>query len=362
MAVLVDLIGSDGGDDYTTIALWEDDTDGPGHATDNIFGLLRGEAHTGAGSLAGGPEGNATSQFRMLTTIDDSHNFDHTDPTAADSCRIVITGGGFNLAIDDDFTRIGGSFSATDDVDSGKVVDETSTGSIGLSGVSDAIALYVPMRWDGATQIGDAIVVYDVENNDRIRAHQTGSGDSVTLTNCLVFDVTCDGASDSASAFHSTTAGNMKCFNCTCYNMDGVGGTDFGFFGCQTNNCYAGDVASPWGGTSSTSGTTGDNASDDTTTKPGSHEIDDAAGGDQFVSVTVGSEDFNLKSGSDIADQGVDAFGIDWDLVTESGIADRDDIGCLEFVSAGGRTTKNIRSHPLGVQAGQNKMQGGLLV
>jgi len=313
MADNISTIGSDGGDDYSTPQAWENATDNDlVAALDREFGLLRGEAHGPVG-FSGGTY-NA-SFYRWLSTIDATHNFDHTDLTGA---RIVSTNAGGCIDNNNNFLRCGGT-------------EGTSAGAIGLKVNAASGGTMASYHGDGTNCKLDQVVFYDSANtSDRIRAVQVSGTNDAVLNNCLIFNITA-GGTDFAEGVFSTTAGNTVCNNCTLYDIDGAGASnDNGFDNCETNGCYAGGVDNPYAGT-----TSGDwNAADDTSS-PGANSIDDKAGGDQFVSVTVSSEDFHIKSGAALIDASQDTAN-EADLDNGDGITTRNDHGCLEFVSAGG--------------------------
>ena len=105
-----------------------------------------------------------------------------------------------------------------------------------------------------------------------------------------------------------------------------------------TKNTYVGKASGSaedfWTGGAAPSGS--NNASSDTTaTTDYTSSLVSKAGSNQFVSVTAGSEDFTLKSGSDLETNGVSIGGITTDIIGTSRDGSTPDIGAFEFVAGG---------------------------
>jgi len=145
-----------------------------------------------------------------------------------------------------------------------------------------------------------------------------GTGDSApgsitaTFYNCTVF-------SSAGRGFRRYLGANSTCvvkaINCAVFN-------------CAANSCFLGtfDAASDY------------NAASDTTS-PGDNSIDSLTASNEFVNVSAGTEDFDLKAGSSLIDTGLgttpktvftnDIFG------TTRPTTDGDwDIGAFEYVAA----------------------------
>ena len=176
--------GNDYSDDYSTIQVWEDATDGTFLTTgDRAFGLLRGEAHTTASQIVfTGVTSADSSTYHWLSTLDEraddagppvraetaTHNFDHTDISGA---RIIRSNSGNVLDINSDFMRIGGT-------------EGNSTGSIGISNPNSTSSGTVAVtRQDGSDQIWNQIVIYKCDNNDRSRATQGAANETSIFNN-----------------------------------------------------------------------------------------------------------------------------------------------------------------------------------
>jgi hypothetical protein len=92
-----------------------------------------------------------------------------------------------------------------------------------------------------------------------------------------------------------------------------------------------------WTGGSSPSGNNNASSDSTATTDYPTDSLVSKAGADQFVSVTAGSEDFNLTSTSDLIDEGA-TVGLAFDIIGTTRTAPYD-IGAFKFVSGGGGTT-----------------------
>jgi hypothetical protein len=104
-----------------------------------------------------------------------------------------------------------------------------------------------------------------------------------------------------------------------------------------TKNCYCGKASGSsedfWTGGAAPSGSN-NISSDATATTDYTSSLINKAGSSQFI-VTIGSEDFRLKSGSDCEDAGTPISGITTDIIGNTRDATNPDVGASEFVSGG---------------------------
>lgn len=180
-----------------------------------------------------------------------------------------------------------------------------------------------------------------------------GATSLIKASNCI-----CNGNNTGSTFIGDPTTdlpATLKVWNCIAYNFSGGYGVFYGsddvafvanFYNCTsykntnrgfrnqsgTMNCY--NCGSFTSANYDFLGTIGGdyNCSSDATA-PGAHSLQSKTVGDQFVSVSAGSEDFNLKAGADCIDAGSDpsaGFSDDINGVTRSGTWD---IGAAEYVS-----------------------------
>lgn len=327
MADNIELIGA--GETHTTIASWEAATDvdltvGTGTGTREI-GELKDAEFAESPIIAGAT--TEAANYRWLRSASGAE-FDHT--TKTDGARILNTSAGtyaVQIADTTGFDRFGGSEGA-------------SSGSVGLKCANNLYGVYN----DGsAAGIISQIVVYDSIHDDGSFYPFFPSASGTTLYNCLAFN--CESQSGNCRGFYTGSAANLTAYNCVVYDMV-ASGTSIGFYRGTVYNCYGGDCS-----TAFQAGLSGDyNGADDASTSQFGNNLQSKAGGDQFVSVGVGSEDFHLKTGADLIDAGNDAHGNDFDI-DGAFAGTRDDIGIHEFVVAAG-TQLLEREFPRGVGRG----------
>lgn len=172
----------------------------------------------------------------------------------------------------------------------------------GLDIYSDGdIACIVNFMAAGAThKIGDCVFKSGATANDA--ALQFNDADlSVEVWNSVAY-----GACQSSAPFYIQNCTSADFYNCTAYGGYGAYGC-YGFWqnsGTVTaENCYAASYTySAYYGTISKTTC----ASSDST---GSSGLQDLAPGDQFTSISAGSENFQLKSDADLLDAGTNGTG-----------------------------------------------------
>ena len=182
------------------------------------------------------------------------------------------------------------------------------------------------------------------------------AGNDTLIKNCILRGITSSSSSYLISASKSSL--NFRMENCIGYSgrrfidtrnsasaeisyctvllqADNLGIVSDSELTCK--NTYVGRVSGSaedfWTAGASPSGN--NNASSDTSsTTDYTSSITSKAPGDQFVSVTTGSEDFTLKSGSDLEAAGA-VLSITTDIIGTARDGTTPDIGAFEFVAAG---------------------------
>lgn len=151
------------------------------------------------------------------------------------------------------------------------------------------------------------------------------------------------------SSYRSYYIGNSATgtfYNCTMYNS---GSGRYGFNNSSATasvyNCIS-CAAYPFVGTFS-GDYNADNTSNSSYQGPGANSIHNITPADEFVSLTAGSEDFHLKSTSNLIDEGYNygsPYNVDIDGTTVSGTWD---IGADEYVAASGGISIPVVMHHL---------------
>jgi hypothetical protein len=149
----------------------------------------------------------------------------------------------------------------------------------------------------------------------------------VTLRNCVVIS----SADRAVSMSYGTNAPTVVLENCVC--IGGTYGVIQGDSTVTARNCYASGATAAYSGTMTLTTC----ASSDATGSTGLQNV--AYSTSTFTSVTAGSEDFSLVSGSALIDTGTDlsaTFTVDIAGTTRSGTWD---VGAFTYTASGGSTT-----------------------
>lgn len=155
-----------------------------------------------------------------------------------------------------------------------------------------------------------------------------GADANVTFRNCIGYGV--------IRSMDGRYCGAVEVSHCTFWRHDDQLGLMLDADATVTNT-YVGKASGSaedfW--TSGTAPSGSNNASSDTSAATDyTSSLTSKAGADQFVSVTRGSEDFTLKSGSDLEGAGT-PLGAVTDIIGTARDGTTPDIGAFEFVAAG---------------------------
>ena len=156
-----------------------------------------------------------------------------------------------------------------------------------------------------------------------IHCHKQGTWDA--FYNNIIY-----GWDNHANYSHGITAMGAKYYNNTIYDIAGKG---INRWASGTADCQNNIVMNTGGVTFSDC--SGDYNLDDDGNAPGANSIHNKVAADQFVSLTGGDEDFNLKEGADAIDVGTD-LGSPYDVDNAGNTrSDPWDMGALEYITAG---------------------------
>jgi hypothetical protein len=254
---------------------------------------------------------------------------------ASNGCSITVSGNNNAVSLEENYARL-----------SNQQIQKTGTGGTAnfcLKIATDGIIVQRCILENGATLTSGRV----------ISSHAvTPPSVNTTIANCLVYSIT-------ASLVHlmSLGSGGVDLINCTfavpsdvtaaaslaSSNLDAPNSATncaaFGITNCSTvldpyTTCLGNDASPPTGMTT---------LAYDTTTGSG------------FEGITNADKDFRIKSTSAMLDVGTTSstYGGTDIAFTARPQGSAYDVGCWEFVAAaGGRTTKNTRSWPLGVEVG----------
>jgi hypothetical protein len=317
----------DGVDGYSTVAAWEAATDGVADlvtAQVRHIGEMQNENFAESDIDIDGCTTTNASYYRWLRAAS-GHEFNHVTALAAGvdpGARMVVTGSAAAkiLDVEEDYARVGGSEGA-------------SSGSIGFKLQTSSAANIVMASPPATTGIEcHQCVVFEssCSGAGQFRGFYVPGGE---FYNCLAVDLVHTGAGQDVQGFNLTSA---TAYNCVAYGIDATAADDArGFESGTAYNCYAGGVTA--GDTAFAFGTlnTDDYCAADDTTPDGANSHDSIAATDCFVSVTGGSEDFHLKSGSSLIDEGTTTGTNGYDI-DGSVAGDRLDIGIHEYEAPGG--------------------------
>lgn len=199
-------------------------------------------------------------------------------------------------------------------------------------------------------RLSNAIVCRLRRNNSAVTSGVAVSGRPSVIMNCIVYNVKNDHATGGAVGFNVGNNGTSgvtghEAYNLTSDNITVAGsGTPTGFAILDLVNRVAKNIVSTNAGVcfdpaSPATVVMDHNAASDTTAS-GTGSLDSITPANQYVSTTVGSEDYHLKSGADCIDAGTDLgttpSGVQFDIDGRDRDAQSDtwDIGADEFVSA----------------------------
>ena len=316
MADNISTIGSDGGDDYSTIGAWESDTDNDlVTSTTREIGELRGEDHGGTLIDINGATTNS-SYYRWLRSMD-GHEFDHTDESGA---RIVSADVNYVIATHEGYTKLGGS-------------EWLSTGSIGAKGTHATGNMQGFVATSASSNVEfHQLVAYEFNcsgvalDKGRLKPYYVEVTEDLTCYNCLCFTPVSE--DEAAYGWHRGI-----CYNCAALKVKAKDFlmSSYGFHTCVCYNCYSGGHSAGGGGTAYnfTDTCTGDYNASPGTDSPGDNSTDNVAVADCNFVDTGGAEDFHIQAGSDLIDIGNDGYGNIWDL--DGLVSTRDDIGPYEL-------------------------------
>tara|TARA_A100001201_G_scaffold121770_1_gene105459 strand:+ start:57 stop:1088 length:1032 start_codon:yes stop_codon:yes gene_type:complete len=315
--------------DYSTIAAWEADLSNASvySNNDDAVGVCYNDSAfneavtiNGGNSIGGSASQNLNS--RKLTVHDDSKH----DGTAGTGARNVYTGSSNPVL------TIG--------------INNTTVEWLeyDCSGAGAASRQIVVVSVDVITGIYiNNMILHGVGNttaNTMGIGVSNGGGASNTryLTNNIIYDIS-DASTNNYGLFCTSASGKSEVYNNTIHGT-GTGTGDFGIWIANGNVIAKNNISMASGGKDIEEGggpTEEYNmTSDATATGTGAQASKTTA--DQFVSVTAGSEDLHIKSGSDAIDNGVD-LGTTGNSNIDINGRDRDaqgdtwDIGAHEFVA-----------------------------
>ncbi len=185
----------------------------------------------------------------------------------------------------------------------------------------------------------DGLLIYDFDTNNACRGVRCSTSSGSTVRNCIIYG----GEGYGIHADTGTTSLTVQ--NCTVYGISGTGIDRTAGTLTVTNSISVGNSTADFNGTITQSY----NLSSDATAA-GTGSLTGKYAGNQFVTITAGSEDLHLKSGADAINAGTDLSGsftydVDVDL-RPAGVAW--DIGADERDA--GSTDSNARS--VGTDAG----------
>ncbi len=333
---VVATIGSDGGDDHTTIQLWDDDAPASLVTSDEVWeGRMRDEEHTGAGTSGAAQQaldGTTTdaTRFKRLTT-------DSASGSAFKSFIDFKDEGSFKLRY-----GAGGAGGAAVrwqsgvSVGVGLVVNDLNSEVSRLMFRNDY--QYGAGVTNGGGSSGSIIKKCIVSsNNSAWTANNFASG----FENCLIICTRASGAAG-RTGINVSYGGTLQF--CTIILPDDVGGTSSsGALNAGGSTAVNSTASFGWTTAFSASGwVSSDHNGSDDTTGPGANSVDDLTFADQFNDVDDATGDFLPKSGSGLIGAAEDSTGIIEDILENVRPATDPTIGCAEPIVAGGRIMGSI--------------------
>lgn len=305
---------------YSTMQAWEDAKDGDLEAvtTRQIGECYDDTAFDEQITIDGS---TTTSDYYMWLRAASGEEFDHTDSSGARNVSVAKSDGRSQITLKDNYHRLGGSEGA-------------STGSIGTkfqTSFTGAGCIAIQVRHATNCPVSQIVVYETFGGSTTYGFVDTGTTSGIVVRNCLVYNLYHTSAGDA----YPFSGPNTTYYNCVVYDVVSDGDDAYGFQGTVCYNCYAGNIGGGTGSGDKQSyiNVTGDyNAADDTFSSIFTNNLQNKAGGDQFVSVAGGSEDFHLKTGADLIDAGNDGYSNEFDI--DGAVAGtRDDMGIHEFVA-----------------------------
>ena len=328
MATITKTIGTSSRD-YSTIAAWEADLSSAsvyGNNDDAVGVCYNDSAFDEAvvingGNSIGGSSGTDLSSRKLTVHADSKH-----DGTAGSGARNVYTGS-TNPVLKIDINNTTVEWLEYD-----------------CSGAGAASRQIVIVDTDVITGIYiNNMIVHGVGNttaNTMGIAVTNGGNASNTryLTNNIVYDIS-DASTANFGIFCTNGSGKSEVYNNTIHGT-GTGSGDYGLYILNGNVIFKNNISMASGGNDiqeSGSPTEEYNMTSDATAS-GTGAQASKTTADQFVSVTGGSEDLHIKSGSDAIDNGVDLgttgnSNIDIDGRDRDSEGDTWDIGAHELVA-----------------------------
>ena len=336
MATVTKTIGT-ASRDYSTITLWEADLDNVGvySSGDDAVGEMYNDSAFDETVVIDSGTTSAIATRTLRPATGEGH-----DGTAGSGVRIVLTADAASRVIDLhenkpnrlDQIEIDGngnwwSSAVGVDTDLSQVITRmlvhgASGSTNNVTGLSAGGCIYANC------------IVYDLEQTAGNAKGATGisqAGNTAAtcrVRNCTVWNIQNNNGTGTAIGFHMPAASTKSCINC-------VGGGSTG--------TTSGTIRD-WNNTNYTVATSENNASSDSSAN-GTGAVTNVVGADAFVSVTGGSEDFHLKSGSVLIDAGQDlgtseVYAVDIDGRNRDTEGDTWDVGADEFVGGGDENSR----------------------
>jgi hypothetical protein len=318
------------GGDYTSLSGFE-----AGEQADLVAGdkILQAECYNFADSTSVSIDGWTTDATRYIRIYAEPTANRHAGVWSTSKARLSVASFADAIDIAEDYVRL-----------EGLQIEETTDSQYNIHVIGTGTAANTDVRIDSC------LIRRGGKNSVASVLMESGT---TTITNCCVYGNT---ATSSSGIYGSTNTNNptVNIYNCvvtacTAYGIRRVatctmtvkntysgGHTTDAFNGTMTLTTCAHDTATSFtGSTANTAYATGSGA--------------------KFTSVTAGSQDFHITSGSALIDAGTDlsgTFTVDFEGATRTGTWD---IGADEITGGGGgRTTKNTRAWPLGTEIGMN--------
>ena len=325
----------DGVDGYSSVSAWEAATHGDLVAADERhIGEMWNENFAEQLDLDGST--TDATRYRWLRAKSGA-DFNHVTALAAGAdpgARMVVTASANTdiLYVQEAYSRVGGSEGAN-------------SGSVGFKLQSSGASVQVLWTDTVAAVMLSQVVIFESSASVGTITGIIQNSTAGLLYNCLAVDISAAAASKDARGF-AVTADASTAYNCVAYNINADDPADdaYGFMGAITcRNCYGGGISATGGDEAfafDDAAVVDNYCAADDTTPDGAQSHDSLAGGDCFVSVTGGSEDFHLKASSSLEGKGATAGTNGYDI-DGSVAGDRLDIGIHEYVApaAGGKPT-----------------------
>lgn len=328
-----DAIKQDGSGDYTTIQGWADAV-AAGTAFDGVGEIQDSNAYDEDVSISS--NGGGYSEIRLTVAAANRH-----DGTAGSGARIVRSGASAGQVVQLDiestleWLEVDGAdqgadtlVSLNDDSFQGCVVQDCVIHGISFTGGANCRGLTTTSNGEDRIY---RCVVYDIKR---------------PTTNRNAVAIADDGASSRARTFLGNTVDNV---------VHNAGSARAISFNDESNRTIRNNVATRSDGNAfatSTSNVVANNNASDDATAPGTSSLTSITPGDQYTSLTGGSEDYHLKSGADCIDAGADlgaTANIDIDGRDVDAEGDTWDIGADEFVDSGGASVGQVNVFNSGV-------------